>query len=110
VRRYLFPPYQLLIESYAKGKRSKSSTSSSIRSAPRELRLVRGEREDPRSPNRIRNERHAVKTDTIPIGLASESVNHELIFQQISPLAESSTQSMTPSSYEKRVRTDAKFE
>jgi hypothetical protein len=35
------------------------------------------------------------------VGLTPESVNHELIFQQISPLAEPATQSMTPSSYEK---------
>lgn len=110
MRRYLFPPYQLLIRVTPRRKRSKSSTGSSIRGAPRERRLVRREREDPRSPHRIRNERHAVKTDITPIGLAPESVNHELIFQQISPLAEPWTQSMTPSSYEKRVRTDAKFE
>jgi len=34
-------------------------------------------------------------------GRASESVNHELIFRQISPLAEPATQSMTSSSHEK---------
>jgi hypothetical protein len=49
----------------------------------------------------LRSEPHAVHTDTIPIGEAPESVNHELIFRQISPLAEPATQSMTPSSYEK---------
>jgi hypothetical protein len=34
-------------------------------------------------------------------GRAPESVNHELIFRQISPLGDLATQSMTPSSYEK---------
>ena len=48
---------------------------------------------------RIRSESHAGKTDTNRTG--PESVNHELIFRQISPLAEAATQSMTPSSYEK---------
>jgi hypothetical protein len=38
-------------------------------------------------------------------------VNHELIFRQISPLGDPSTQSMTSSSHEKmRVHTDAEFE
>ena len=110
MRRYLFPLYQLLIERYAKAQEVEKQHGQLGSQAPRERRLVRREREDPCSPHRISNERHAVKTDTIPIGLAPESVNHKLIFQQISPLAEPSTQSMTPSSYEKRVRTDAKFE
>jgi hypothetical protein len=34
-------------------------------------------------------------------GRAPESVNHELIFRQISPLGAPATQSMTPSSHEK---------
>ena len=34
-------------------------------------------------------------------GRAPESVNHELIFRQISPLGDPSTQSMTSSSHEK---------
>jgi hypothetical protein len=34
-------------------------------------------------------------------GRVPESVNHELIFRQISPLGDLATQSMTPSSYEK---------
>jgi hypothetical protein len=34
-------------------------------------------------------------------GRASESVNHELIFRQISPLGDPATQSMTASSHEK---------
>jgi hypothetical protein len=34
-------------------------------------------------------------------GRAPESVNHELIFRQISPLGDPTTQSMTPSSHEK---------
>ena len=36
-----------------------------------------------------------------PIGQASESVNHELIFRQISPLGDPATQSMTSASHEK---------
>ena len=36
-----------------------------------------------------------------PSGRAPESVNHELIFRQISPLGDPSTQSMTSSSHEK---------
>ena len=44
-------------------------------------------------------------------GRAFESVSHELIFRQISPLGDPATQSMTSSSHEKMpVHTDAGFE
>src|SRR5260221_12743827 len=50
---------------------------------------------------RIRSESQRSKPTPTPIGRASESVNHELIFRQISPLGDPSTQSMTSSSHEK---------
>jgi hypothetical protein len=51
---------------------------------------------------RIRSESQAIQTDTnTNRGRASESVNHELIFRQISPLGHPATQSMTSSSHEK---------
>ena len=49
-----------------------------------------------RSP---RSEADAVQTSH-PSGRAPESVNHELIFRQISPLGDPATQSMTFSSHE----------
>jgi hypothetical protein len=50
----------------------------------------------------IRSESHAVQTDTkTHRGRAPESVNHELIFRQISSLGAPATQSMRTSSHEK---------
>ena len=43
----------------------------------------------------IRSELHTIETDTNPRGRAPESVNHELIFRQISSLGGPATQSMT---------------
>jgi hypothetical protein len=45
-----------------------------------------------------------------PSGRAPDSVNHELIVWQISPLGNAATQSMTSSSHERSGCTDAKFE
>jgi hypothetical protein len=53
------------------------------------------------STARNRGESPAVQTDATANRAASESVNHELIFWQISPLGNSATQSMTSSSREK---------
>ena len=53
------------------------------------------------STARIGSESQAVQTDTNAIGQGVESVNHELIFRQISPVGDSATQSMTSSSHEK---------
>src|SRR5882757_521375 len=47
-------------------------------------------------PNRTR-----AKPTPTPIGQGAESVNHELIFRQISPLGDPSTQSMKSSSHGK---------
>jgi hypothetical protein len=54
---------------------------------------------------------HAAQSDTnTKWGRASESVNQELIFRQISPLDDPGTQSITSASHEKAVHADAKFE
>jgi hypothetical protein len=45
--------------------------------------------------------RTRAKPTPTPVWQGAESVNHELIFRQISPLGDLATQSMTPSSYEK---------
>jgi hypothetical protein len=51
---------------------------------------------------RIKSESQAAQTDThTNRGRESESVNHALIFQQISPLGDPATQSMTALSHEK---------
>ncbi len=50
---------------------------------------------EPVMQRQIRSELHTIETDTNPRGRAPESVNHELIFRQISSLGGPATQSMT---------------
>jgi hypothetical protein len=50
---------------------------------------------------RDQGESQTLQTDANTNGQASESVNHELIFRQISPLVDPATQSMTSSLHEK---------